>query len=638
MILLTAEQIRKQYGPEPVLEEVTFDLRAGERVGLIGPNGAGKTTLFNIVAGLDEPDAGTLQTATQAKIALLEQHPHFDPEVTVWDVAKSALQELIDLQNEAEAITHQMAAAKESQERKRLADRFDFLQHQLQQKDAYALDHKVERILSGLGFPESQYQQKAVLLSGGQQNRLLLAKLLLTSPDLMLLDEPSNHLDLEATQWLENYLVDSQQAVFVVSHDRYFLDKVCQRTLELYHGTVDDFKGNYTAYKKQKAERLLVQQRTYEKQQEFIAKTEDFIRRNNYGQKHAQAEDRKKKLERLERVELPREIQAPPMGLTSTGRPGDIVLRVENLTKSFDHPLFENLTFEIERGQRWGILGPNGCGKSTLLKCIVGNLQQDEGTIRLGANVELGYFDQQLSILKDDLPVVEAIRPPGKPFTEPQRREMLAKFGITGEMVFQPVSSLSGGERGRSALARLAASDINFLVLDEPTNHLDLWARGALEKSLTSYEGTVLFVSHDRYFLNEVATHLLIVEPGRFRVIEGNYETYQHFIKQGLAQEAIRGNSKTSTKEKDSSSKKSKQEKNEKITKRKRQFPYRKVEDIEKEIFEVESKLGDLQAEFGNEELYQDGDKVKDLQDEVDDLQDHLSQLYEHWEEANELN
>jgi ATP-binding cassette subfamily F protein 3 len=268
-----------------------------------------------------------------------------------------------------------------------------------------------------------------------------------------------------------------------------------------------------------KADRLEVQRRTYERQQTEIAKMEDFVRRNHYGQKSAQAEDRRKKLARIERVEPPREIAAPPMGFPAAARSGDIALRVEHLSKGFDRPLFDDLSFDILRGEKWGILGPNGSGKTTLLKCLLGRLQADEGRAMFGTGVKAGYFDQLLDCLPEDALVVDAIRPDHKEFVEGQRRDMLARFGITGDMVFQSVHSLSGGERNRTALAMLAASDANFLVLDEPTNHLDLWSRQSLEKSLLSFEGTVLFVSHDRYFLNQVADHLLVVEPGRLVVI-----------------------------------------------------------------------------------------------------------------------
>ena len=639
MILLSVNEVRKYYGPDPVLAGVSFEVRPGERVGLVGPNGAGKSTLFKILAGMEQADAGTLDFHSSAKIGYLEQQPNFDPQQTVWEVARSALQELIELAAESDRAAAALAAATDDAERKRLGDRFDRLQQELTRRDAFQLDHKIARVLHGLGFVDATFAQRVVTLSGGQQNRLLLARLLLAQPDLMLLDEPSNHLDIEATEWLEDFLVKSPQAVIVVSHDRYFLDKVTTRTLELYHGTVETYPGNFSAYWRQKGERLEVQKRTYEKQQTEIAKMEEFVRKNFYGQKAAQAEDRRKKLERIERIAPPREIAAPVMGFPPAARTGDIVLRVEHLTKDFGRgPLFKDLGFDILRGERWGILGPNGSGKTTLLKCVLGELPLDKGDTYLGSGVRVGYFDQQLSCLDQEAQVVEAIRPPHKEFTDPERRSQLARFGLTGDQVFQKVKSLSGGERNRAALAWLAACDANFLVLDEPTNHLDLWARSALERALLAFEGSVLLVSHDRYFLNQVVDHLVVVEPGRFRLITGNYEAYQTLVRAGLAGygHSPVGSEPTVQEKKASSSAATATDS--KSAKRKRKFPYRKVPDLEKDIASCEAKVQDLHHQLASPEIHRDGERVKRCMADLDEAQLELSKLYEHWEEAVELN
>ena len=330
------------------------------------------------------------------------------------------------------------------------------------------------------------------------------------------MDEPSNHLDIQATEWLESYLAECRSAVLVVSHDRYFLDKVAQRTLELCHGTIDSYVGNFTAYTRQKAERLEVQRRTYDKQQVEIAKMEDFVRRNHHGQKHAQAEDRKRKLERIERVELPREIPTPADGISSRPRaPGTSCCASNGLAKGFDQPLFDNLTFDILRGEKWGSPRPQRHWQDHVAEMPAGRVGAGRGAGRRRRRREARILRPAApQCLPDGAEAVDAIRPDHKEFFEQQRRDLLARFGVVGDMVFQPVHSLSGGERNRTALAMLAASDANVLVLDEPTNHLDLWSRGALEASLRKFDGTVLFVSHDRYFLNQVADHLLIVEPG----------------------------------------------------------------------------------------------------------------------------
>jgi ATP-binding cassette subfamily F protein 3 len=638
MILLSLQNIVKHYGPEPVLNGVTFDIRPGERVSLVGPNGAGKTTLMRIVTRQLEADSGKVDLHSSATLGYLEQHPEFEPGRTVWDEAAAALANIADLAKHSEEIAHSIAIEADEAERKRLEQRFEHIQHQLQHHDAYNLDYRIERVLEGLGFAKQSFQQEVAKLSGGQQNRLLLARLLLAEPDLMLLDEPSNHLDIDATEWLEKFLIESDQAILVVSHDRYFLDRVTNRTLELYQGTVDSYPGNFTQYKRLKAERLEVQRRTYEKQQEEIAKMEDFIRRYHFGDRHQQAEDRRKKLERIERIAEPREIAAPPMSFPAASRTGDIVLRVEKLSKGFPgKPLFSNLSFDILRGEKWGILGPNGSGKTTLLRCLLGELELDSGRVIFGTGVKPGYFDQMLTGLDDDMPVLDAVRPSHKEFIEQQRRDLLARFGVTGDMVFQKVGSLSGGERNRTALARLSASDANFLILDEPTNHLDLWARGALEKALCDFDGSVLFVSHDRYFLNQVATKLLIVEPARFRVIDGNYDTYQHFLKQGLARDAraaVTGKQSGPglvAAKKDEAARPNKE-------RRKRKFPYRKATEIEQEIAERESRIEELHQLFASDEVLRDGGKVKELKIELDGHQAALPTLYEHWEEATEMN
>ena len=636
MILLNAENVTKHYGPEPVLAGVSLEVRPGEKISLVGPNGVGKTTLLKILAGREEPDAGIVELHSSARVGFLDQQPRFPSGRTVWEEARLSLEELTQMAHEAERLAHAISLAEDVSERQRLGERYDRLHHELLQRDGYHLDHKIERVLTGLGFEPSTFQQPVEQLSGGQQNRLLMVKLVLAEPDLMLLDEPSNHLDIDGTEWLEDFLLDSPCALIVVSHDRFFLDKVTRRTLELFRGTVESYPGNFTAYRRQKAERLEIQRRTYERQQTEIAKMQDFVRRHHYGQKHAQAEDRRKKLERIEPLEKPREIAAPPMAFPPASRSGDIALRVEGLAKSFDQPLFEDLSFDILRGEKWGILGPNGSGKTTLLLCLLGNLNPDAGRSAFGAAVKVGYFDQQLADLDENLSSLEAVRPLDKEMTEQPRRDLLARFGITGDIVHQRVGRLSGGERNRTALARLAASEANFLVLDEPTNHLDLWSRGSLEEALQRFDGSVLFVSHDRYFLNQVADHLLVCEGRRFRVIEGNYDTYLQMIREGLAGETrLRLDGAKPGSPRDSQDKKPAKES---PPRRKRKFPYRKVTDLESEIAGREQRVSELHAAMTSPEVFRDGDRIKQAMTELAEQQQALQLLYEHWEEAVELN
>lgn len=635
MILLNVTDIRKHFGPDPVLNGVTFEVRPGDRIGLVGPNGSGKTTLLRIVAGKDDADAGTCEFHSTTHLGYLEQQPEFEANRTLHDEARSALADLLSLQQEAVEVAADMAGTSDPAEQARLAARYDHLQHELHRNDAYNIDYRIERVLDGLRFRKESFDQPVVSLSGGEQNRLMLAKLLLAEPNLMILDEPSNHLDMDATEWLESFLLESSAAIIVVSHDRYFLDRVTNRTLELFDGTVDSYVGNFSAYWQQKAERILVQRRTFEKQQIEIEKTKDFIRRNQYGQKHAQAEDRRKKLERIEVVSRPREIAAPLVQFPPAERSGDIVVRAEKVAKSYDRPLFEDISLDIIRGQRWALLGPNGCGKTTLLRCLLGAIAPDKGRIDLGQSVTVGYFDQQLGELDDDMMVVDSIRPTHKQMTPQQRRDLLARFGLTGDTALQQVKSLSGGERCRAALARLAAADANFLILDEPTNHLDLWARDALEKALTQFDGTVLFVSHDRYFVNRVADHLLLIEPRQARVIEGNYDRYQELLGRGSAKEAAT--------EEPSVKRQPTKSQNEPATssqsaKKKRKFPYRKVTDIEEDIFEHEASVEELQGQLADPANVRNGERMRQIKSDLEKEQEALKTLYEHWEEASELN
>jgi ATP-binding cassette subfamily F protein 3 len=644
MLLLSVSHLRKQFGPETtVLEDVSFQVHQGDKIGLIGPNGTGKTTLLNLLVGREEAEAGAIETSGEVRVGYLLQRPVLEPGSTLRQEARKALEDLLRMQKEAENLARAMAESSGGREREKIARRYDRLHEELLRRDAYHVDHKIESVLQGLGFPEATFDMPAENLSGGELNRLSLAQLLLAEPEILLMDEPSNHLDLRSTEWLEEYLAGIQASVIVVSHDRYFLDKVTNRIFELFQGTVDEYSGNFSAYLSQKEQRLLVQTRTWEKQREEIEKAEEFIRRNRYGQKHAQAEDRKKKLERIEPVPPPRDIRQPPMHFSEPARSGDIVFRFEHLSKGYREPLFEDLTFDVMRGERWAVIGPNGCGKTTLLRCLLGQEPPDGGAVHFGHGVKIGYFDQHLETLDDRQSILEAVRPQGQLMPEEQRRGLLARFGLTGDMVFKEIGFLSGGERCRVALACLAAETANVLVLDEPTNHLDLWARRALEKALKAFSGTVLFISHDRFFVDQVADHLLVMQPdARFRVLEGNYTLFHHMMEKNLIadpfEEAPSEQVVAAKEEKKVRIEQKEQTKKVERPRKKRRFPYRKVDSLESEIFEKETRLEHLQHELIQPETQKNGERVRDVQEEIDQLEDDLAFLYEHWEEATELN
>ncbi len=724
-VILNVEHLRKHFGPDPVLADVTFQVREGDKIGLVGPNGCGKTTLLNILTGREETEKGSIERLGEASIGYLEQRPKTDSHATLIEAARTALAPLFAAQKEAEEIAVQMGEVVDAAERDRLARRYDKLHEELMRKDAYNVDHRVERILHGVGFRDEDFEKDVATLSGGELNRLGLAKLLLEEPDVMLLDEPSNHLDLAATEWLEDFLKTTRAAVILVSHDRYFLDRVTNRTFELYAGTVDDYPGNFTKYLTLKEERLAVQTKTYEKYVEEVEKAKDFIRRHHYGMKAAQAEDRRKKLERLEQdpPEVPRNVTSPPMQFPPASRTGDIVFRVEGLTKGYgERTLFKDFTFDVQRGERWAILGPNGCGKTTFLRCLLGEETPDAGSVRFGQGVEVGYFDQQLRVVDDQTPVVDAIRPKKKVFEDLQRRKLLGAFGLSGDQQLLKVCNLSGGQRCRAALAKLAADDPNVLILDEPTNHLDLWARKALEKAVRDFEGSVVFISHDRYFVDQVADKLLVVQPNAtYKIVDGNYSTFRHMVSKGLIADPflpnaldepfepekksgkapVKANSnlarRSSLEKKPTNRKTSSQttsaastpnvpkgvkgknrgavpnldanrtngvpsnkaknsdpskyaEANFKASqgatvdpkakkeKRKRKFPFRKVADIEDEIFIRETRLASLNEDALKPEILRDGAKIKELQAEITAEQEAIKLLYEHWDEATELN
>ncbi len=630
MLLLSCSGLSRGFDADPLFEDLGFELFHGERVGLVAPNGAGKTTLMRILAGLDEPDTGEVRHHAGARVALLQQTEEFPAGQTLFGEAKTALNDLLAAQDDLVHTAERLAASTDESEHKALAARFDRLTELLHNENAYSIDHKVEQVLEGLGFQSEDYDRPVASFSGGQQRRLLLAKLLLSAPDVMLLDEPSNHLDIDATRWLEEYLVKQPQAMLLVSHDRYFLNRVVTKVFELHRQDIRSFPGNYDAYVRQRAERHEQELKAWEAQREYVEKQEEYIRRVHYGQLAKQAQSRRKALDRLERVERPTLIEVPRMHFGQVRRAGDIVIDADRISKAYDKPLFTELSFALPRGKRLGIMGPNGCGKTTLLRLILGDEPPDNGALTRGHLTEFAYFDQHLRILPEDEPVIRAIWPePDPELTEQRMRDLLGRFGLTGDQVNQRVGDLSGGERSRAALAKLVAGGANVLVLDEPTNHLDIWACDALEAALKEFDGSAVVVSHDRYFLNQVADLLIVFEgPGRAQVVHGNYETFERLRAEQLAATATT-ESPPSPPAMIAATK---------PVKRKRKFPYRKTEELEAEIASHEARAAELESALADGELYRDHARFRETMTQFDDIKAQLRQLYEHWEEAAELN
>ncbi|MGL6075663.1 MAG: ABC-F family ATP-binding cassette domain-containing protein [Fimbriiglobus sp.] len=636
MLLLSCQDVSRGYDATPLFEGVTFELHAGERLGFVGPNGAGKTTFMKLLCGIDPPESGVIKYHAGARFGMLLQVAEFPPGRTLFEEAKSAFDELMATQTDLVATAEKLATCTDEILRKQLSAKYDRLTELLSSQDAYQLDHKVEDVLSGLNFLERDYHREVRSFSGGQQRRLLLAKLLLSAPDIMLLDEPSNHLDIATTRWLENYLAVQKQGMIVVSHDRYFLGKVCNRMLELHNRRITMFPGGYKQYVRLRDEKYEREMKEYIAQQEYIDKQEEYIRRAHYGQLAKQAQSRAKSLEKLEVLEKPTKISGPAIRFNDVVRSGDTVFSGFDLTKRFgEKVLFENLSFDLPRGRRLGIMGPNGCGKTTLLRMLLGEEPPTSGKVQRGHLVFPGYLDQHLKLLDEEKSVIQAIWPdPDPTLTEQKMRELLATFGLHGKLVHEPVKQLSGGEKSRAALAKITIAGVNVLILDEPTNHLDIWACDSLEEAVKAFEGTVIVVTHDRYFLNRVVDMLIVIEDGRTEVVYGNYETYERLLahrEEVAAEEKAKKRAEKPREELAPADIPVKQ-------KRKRKFAYRKVAEIEEDITKVEAEIAGAESQLADPEIYKDGRRVTLLMTEIEALKNRLADLYAHWEEASELN
>jgi ATP-binding cassette subfamily F protein 3 len=530
MAIASLTQIEKHFGKKVLFEKLDLTIYENERVGFIGDNGSGKTTLFKMLMGEVQPDQGTVAISKSTKVGYLVQNPKFDLENTVIDEAELGFSDLHHLAHRMRDLEHKMAET-EGDALEKVLEKYQNVQHEFDLAGGYVWQHKMEATLLGVGLDRDLWEKKVAVLSGGQRSRLALTKLLLSEPDLLLLDEPTNHLDLAAIEWLENYLADFKGAVVLVSHDRFLLDRVATRIVWLTRAQVNTYNGNYSSYVEQRELEELSRQRAYEIQQKDIAKQEEFVRRFKAGQRSKEARGRESRLNRLKASdEMVRKVETAAkinLSLSTNQRAGDRVLQVRELSKSFgDHALWDDISVEIARGERVGIIGHNGSGKTTLLKVLMGTEPATAGVVKWGANLSIAYYDQRLDMLNPKHTLMESIQE-GRAVSDKSAREVLALMLFRTDDLPKTIDLLSGGEKARVRLAQLLIERPNVLVLDEPTNHLDIASREALENTLSEFEGTVLSVSHDRYFLDRTTERLWILTPGgEMTDFDGNYSAW----------------------------------------------------------------------------------------------------------------
>ena len=659
-MLFRLSDVHKSYGVQDVLRGASLQINAGEHVGLVGRNGAGKSTVFRLVAGDETADRGDVVRSKSVRLGLLAQHIKFESASTVHESALSAFGHLQQIEHEMHELEHRMAEATDDLEK--ILERYSDLQHEFEREGGFEYAAKAEAILQGLGFDRDTWSMETEKLSGGQQNRLGLARLLLAAPDVLLLDEPTNHLDVTAVEWLEEFLKDYPSAYVIISHDRYFLDRTCRRIIELEYGRATSYTGNYSDFLVERDERREAQQRAYDNQQQLIAKTQEFIRRNLAGQKTKQAKSRRKMLERLDRIDAVSVDQsAGDFRLQAIERTGNHVLTVTEASIGYgDNVLASDISFILRRGECLGIIGPNGSGKTTFLRTILKKIDPLAGEVRWGTKVQIGYYAQQLDDLDDRNEIIMELRlvAPANA-TAGELRSFLAKFLFTGDDVYKHVRDLSGGEKGRLALAKLIYSRVNVLVLDEPTNHLDIPSREALEEALSAYEGTIITISHDRYFLDKVATQILALNgAGAAEHYDGDYTEYHDWKASLSGREnlpkishadnlvetvlpAERSEPQKIEEVKPQSVKASGKSKastgpakpSVKVIKKKK-LEVRTPEIIESEIGAAEKRLEEISEQMGLPEVARDAQQLIKLDEEYRGVESRLKGLYEEWETA----
>lgn len=643
-MILSCQNISKAFVENQVLKNVSFHIEDHEKAAIVGINGAGKTTLLRIIVGEMTPDDGQVVLAKDKTLGYLAQNSTVDTSHTIYEELLSVKADLLRLEEKIRECENDMKHA-DGDALEDLMKQYTSLTHAFETGGGYLYRSELVGVLKGLGFTEDEFSKPVATLSGGQKTRVALGRLLLQNPDLIILDEPTNHLDMTSIAWLETYLLNYKGAVLIVSHDRYFLDRIAGKVIEIDQSKATTFMGNYSDYAVKK-EQLRVaawnaymnQQRDIKHQEEVIEKLKSFNREKSI----KRAESREKMLDKIEVIEKPSEVRTD-MKLTLTPRilSGNDVLTVEHLSKSFDsHKLFTDVNFEIKRGEHVAIIGDNGSGKTTLLKILNGLVPADQGTFRLGSNVEIGYYDQEHHVLHSEKTLFEEISDDYPYLNNTQIRNVLAAFLFTGEDVFKRISDLSGGERGRVSLAKLVLSNANFLILDEPTNHLDIMSKEILEDALNGYEGTILYVSHDRYFINRTAHRILDLTEGQFVSYVGNYDYYLE--KHDTVMAAIEASAPQNTDADNTAAAKAaesevkldwKAQKEEQARLRKKENDLKKCEE---KIAELEARISEIDTEMSDPAIGTQVAKLQELTKEQAACQEQLEKLYEQWEELAE--
>lgn len=637
-MILSCNNISKSFGTDIIIKSCSFNIEDHEKAAIVGINGAGKSTLLKIITGEEPADTGIVTLAKDKTLGYLAQQQDLQSDRSIYDELLSVKQYILDMESELRRIEAAMNSAS-GDELEALMNRYTNLNHEFEMNNGYAYKSEITGVLKGLGFTEEDFSLHVNTLSGGQKTRVSLGKLLLSKPDIIMLDEPTNHLDMESISWLENYLLNYNGAVLIVAHDRYFLDKIVSKVIEIDNGDCTVFSGNYTDYASKKAilrnmklKEYLNQQRDIKHQEEVIAKLKQFNREKSI----KRAESREKMLDKMEVVDKPVELNAKMnIQLEPSVVSGNDVLTVTDLTKSFDgNTLFNNINFDIKRGERVALIGNNGTGKTTILKLINGIIQPDSGSIYLGAKVAIGYYDQEHHVLDPDKTLFQEIQDAYPDLNNTQIRNTLAAFLFTDDDVFKYIRDLSGGERGRVSLAKLMLSNANLLILDEPTNHLDIVSKEILENALNSYTGTVLYVSHDRYFINATATRIIELTNQNIVNYIGNYDYYleKRDILTTKTFPATTDSSSADTAVKDSkiSWQQSREEQN-RLKKRKNE-----IKRTEERISVVEERLAAIDAEYSDPSIGSNTARLMELHNESSELQKELDELYEHWDSLME--